>query len=72
MICECFCKSLKLNCTSTGRYVLPLYKAPAMKNIEHVLINSNGSVKSMVLKIHRQFAHPSAYKPKELLDAAGK
>ena len=29
-------------------------------------------MKNMMLKLHPQFAHPSAYKLKELLDAAGK
>ena len=33
-----FGKSLKLNCTSIRYYVLPLYKAPNLENIKHVLV----------------------------------
>ena len=68
-----FGKTIKLNTTSLGHYVLPIYRCPSPKLINDVLMASSSSDhKQIASKLHRQFAHPSAERLSKLLRDAGR
>ena len=72
-----FDKVIKLKSTSIGHYVLPIYKILNSDDVNDILWTYNydfhkGNVEKVVRKLHRQFAHPSALKLKELLRNARK
>ena len=69
-----FGRLVRLGCTSMGHYTLPISRTPSKQCIESVLMsewNSQGRY-GVALKLHRQFAHPSAEKLKKLLIDAGR
>ena len=69
-----FGKTVKLDMTSLGHYTLPIFAPASSKRIEYVLINEVESKDNskIAIKLHRQFAHPSAEKLKKLIKDAGK
>ena len=53
---------------SFGHYKLPIYRAPSDETVHTVLFGrDNDDTDKVALKLHRQFAHPTADKFKRLL-----
>ena len=68
-----FGTKVKLNSTSLGHYTLPIYFPATNERICSILINSSDiDNTNAVLKLHRQFAHPSSIKLKQFLKNAGR
>ena len=72
-----FDEVIGLKSTSIGHYLLPIYKILNSNDVNDVLWTCNddyrnGNIEKIVRKLHRQFAHPSALKLKELLKNAKK
>lgn len=69
-----FGKTVKLGTTSMGHITLPIIHPPTVRRIECTLLcNTDGvNKKSLALKLHKQFAHPSADRLRGLLKNAGK
>lgn len=67
-----FGKDISLHCTTTGHYCLPLIPC-LKKNAINVLLTMDGSEDKhkVALKLHKQFAHPSAKRLKLLFSDAG-
>lgn len=67
-----FGKSIKLSCATTGHYYLPLIPFRG-ENAVRALVAMNGSEDKckVALKLHKQFAHPSARRLKLLFKDAG-
>ena len=67
-----FGKTLKLNITSSGHYCLPINKNKTEVEVNEVLYScGERNVHNMALKLHKQFAHPSAEKLIKLAKTAG-
>ena len=63
-------KSIKLNCTSSGHYCIPLYDE---KKIEEAMFTLEGNEKEMkrkVRKLHHQFGHPTCKRLTQLFSDA--
>ena len=70
---DIFGNSVKLNTTSMGHYVLPIFRCPTPAMISEILIaNDVKDYDSIASKLHRQFAHPSADRLSKLLRDAGR
>ena len=68
-----FGKNIKMLTTSSGHYMLPIYKMPSYDAVCAVLFSREGAdTDGVALKLHRQFAHPTADRLKNLLKNAGK
>ena len=66
------CK-VKLINTTSGHYALPLYPVPSVSRVNEVLFASKEQdFKKIAVKLHKQFAHPSADRLKKLVTDAGK
>lgn len=62
----------KLGITLTGHYVLQIVRPPSRKAVELVLFTGQASeIPKKVLKLHRQFAHPTADKLMRLIEEVG-
>ena len=73
-----FGKNLKLKCTSSGHYYIPLSRLSGVDNINFVLIatqdisaSSMDGKRKIAIKLHRQFSHPSSDKLIGLVKDAG-
>lgn len=67
-----FEKTIKLGCTSTGHYFLPLLSIQPETHANVLLtIDSNENKRKVTLKLHKQFAHPTAKRLKLLFKDAG-
>ena len=67
-------KYIKLRCTPSGHYCIPLTDESFVGNIKEVLFTEgldNLEKKKMVLKLHQQFGHPSVKRLRNLLADAG-
>ena len=67
-----FGQDVTLKCTSMGHYTLPIYFPLTPERIDYVLLASDVLDRRSVIKLHRQFAHPSSEKLQKLLKSAGK
>ena len=68
-----FGKTVKMLTTSSGHYMLPICKDPSEQYIHDVLFSKNDANSDRIaLKLHRQFAHPTADKLRQLLKSAGR
>ena len=68
-----FGKEVKLSTTSIGHYKLSIIQPPTGVIVETVLLGfDNSSPDAIVAKLHRQFAHPSAEKLKQIIRDARK
>ena len=68
-----FGSAVPLSSTSIGHYILPIFRAPTESAVNQMLWNcSLDSPKSMVLKLHRQLAHPTSEKLTKLLKHANR
>ena len=68
-----FGKVIKLNTTTLGHYVLPVYRCPTPEVINEVLTASDvADCGKTAMKLHRQFAHPSSEKLCKLVRDAGR
>ena len=66
-----FGKNVKLETTSLGHYKLPIVRPLTLRRVEEVLIAvDDPNTRKVALKLHRQFAHPSAEKLRSLLKNA--
>ncbi len=67
-----FNKTKKLNVTSSGHYCIPILKSVNSDDVKVTLFNyGNKSEKEIAIKLHKQFAHPSVDKLKNLIKNAG-
>ena len=68
-----FGKNVKLNVTSIGHYMLPVFHPLSDSRVEEVLLSVDDCDSNKIaLKLHRQFAHPPAEKLQKFLRNAGK
>ena len=67
-----FGKESKLHVTSTGHYTIPIVMTPCKQTVDWVLATeSHEEIPKKVLKLHRQFSHPTAEKLIKLIKEAG-
>ena len=67
-----FDRKVKCGETTLGHYTLPVFHPPSRERIEQVLTVADSEANSKAQKLHRQFAHPTADKLKQLLRNAGR
>ena len=75
---EMFGKRIKLLCTTSGHYHVPISRPPPDRGkLRHILflnnIDKKGKVEKLKIatKLHKQFSHPSAKKLRDLVESAG-
>ena len=69
---EIFGKIVSLKTTTSGHYCLPVDVPLNLNNLNDILFSCSGlSVNQMAVKLHKQFAHPSAEKLVKLIKKSG-
>jgi hypothetical protein len=65
---QVFGKTVKLNTTTMGHYIMPICPSPSPELVESVLsiFNVPANNKYVAIKLHKQFAHPSFEKLKKV------
>lgn len=64
---------VKLNTTSLGHYIMPLFRSPTPNVVNEILHSAGKSdCESIASKLHRQFAHPSSERLRKLLRTANR
>ena len=63
-------KNIKLNCTSSGHYCIPLVDEKKIEEIMFTLEGDDKEMKKKVRKLHHQFDHPTCKRLSQLFDDA--